>query len=156
EGAGTKPEDASEAQVTAYVAALEADGRKPSSIARALVAIRSFHRHLGTTTGADVDPPIVPTRHPAVLDAHEVDRLLAAVPAGGAVARRDRAIVEVLWATGVRISELVALDLADVAAETAGPSGGGPSIGVVGPDGRRRRVHLGTASGPLERWLAFG
>jgi integrase/recombinase XerD len=93
---------------------------KESSIARSLAAVRSFHRFcveeglLGDDPSGDVGAPRVPQGIPKALTEGEVDALLAAVPGDGPRARRDRAILEVLYAGGLRISELVGLDLEDL------------------------------------------
>ncbi len=92
---------------------------KESSIARALAAVRSFHRFcveeglLDDDPSGDVGAPRVPQGIPKALTEAEVDALLGAVPGDGPRPRRDRAILEVLYAGGLRISELVGLDLGD-------------------------------------------
>jgi integrase/recombinase XerD len=116
-----------EATVSGYVDELQQartdDGLrryKESSIARALAAVRSFHRFcveeglLDDDPSGDVGAPRVPQGIPKALTEAEVDGLLAAVPGDGARPQRDRAILEVLYAGGLRISELVGLDLGDV------------------------------------------
>ncbi len=93
---------------------------KESSIARALAAVRSFHRFcvaeglLDDDPSGDVGAPRVPQGIPKALTEAEVDSLLGAVPGDGPRPQRDRAILEVLYAGGLRISELVGLDLGDV------------------------------------------
>ena len=116
-----------EAEVVAYVeslkAARDADGGAkyaPSSVARALVAVRSFHRFCVDEGITDVDPsgevgaPRVPQGIPKALSEAEVDALLGAVEGDDPRALRDRAILETLYGTGVRISELVGLDRVDL------------------------------------------
>jgi integrase/recombinase XerD len=116
-----------EAEVVAYVeslkAARDADGGAkyaPSSVARALVAVRSFHRVCVDEGITDVDPsgevgaPRVPQGIPKALSETEVDALLGAVEGDDPRALRDRAILETLYGTGVRISELVGLDRVDL------------------------------------------
>jgi integrase/recombinase XerD len=93
---------------------------KESSIARALAAVRSFHRFcleeglLGSDPSEEVGAPRVPQGIPKALTEAEVEALLDAVPGDGPRPRRDRAILELLYAGGLRISELVGLDLGDV------------------------------------------
>ncbi|MGQ0824785.1 MAG: site-specific tyrosine recombinase XerD [Actinomycetota bacterium] len=103
-----------------YVAALDASDLAPSSIARAIVAVRSFHRfcaregYLPVDPTEDVGAPRVPQGIPKALDEHEVELLLGAVEGDGPLARRDQALLETLYATGIRIGEAVGLDGADV------------------------------------------
>jgi integrase/recombinase XerD len=93
---------------------------KESSIARALAAVRSFHRFcleeglLRSDPSEEVGAPRVPQGIPKALTEAEVEALLDAVPGDGPRPRRDRAILELLYAGGLRISELVGLDLGDV------------------------------------------
>jgi integrase/recombinase XerD len=123
----TDPADVGEEVVLAYVADLsdarDDEGRPrfaPSSIARALVAVRSFHRFCveegegGSDPSEEVGAPRVPQGIPKALTEAEVTALLSAVTGDGPLAQRDRAILETLYATGARISELVGLDRADV------------------------------------------
>ncbi len=103
-------------------------GRARASTAQRLAAIRSFHRFAAREELAPGDPwgaiatPRLPRRLPRVLEVEEVERLLAAVDdaiaddgaasdVAIAIALRDRAIVEVAYAAGLRISELAAADL---------------------------------------------
>jgi integrase/recombinase XerD len=88
----------------------------PATIARRLVAVRSFHRFCVDEEYADHDPtdelgtPRVPQGLPKALTEPEVEALLGAVDGDDPVALRDRAILETLYATGIRIGELTGLD----------------------------------------------
>src|SRR5207302_9426884 len=88
--------------------------------ARPLAAVRSLHRFLADEGLAGADPtgdiggPRVPAGLPKALSEEAVGSLLDAVVGGDPVARRDRAILEVLYGTGLRISELVGLSMGDV------------------------------------------
>ena len=92
----------------------------PASVARALVPVRSFHAFCveeGATSedaAQEVRAPRVPVGLPKALSEVEVTALLGAVPGDEARAARDRAILETLYAAGIRISELVGLDRGDV------------------------------------------
>jgi integrase/recombinase XerD len=121
------PRSVAEPIVSEYVEYLgrlpigDGDGRlAPASIARGLVAVRSFHQFCAAEGLLDSDPseqvgaPRVPQGIPKALDEPEVDAILRAVVGAAPRAQRDRAILEVLYATGVRISELVGLDLGDI------------------------------------------
>jgi integrase/recombinase XerD len=152
-----------EGTVSAYVDELKAarddEGNPryaPSSIARALVAVRSFHRFCLEEGFVDVDPseevgaPRVPQGIPKALTEAEVDALLGAVAGEDPRALRDRAILETLYATGVRISELVGLDRRDLDFD-------GALIRVLGKGDKERVVPIGrSARHALEEYLARG
>jgi integrase/recombinase XerD len=112
--------DVSEPDVNAYIGYLRESGRAPSSQKRALVAVRSLHRFLAEEhegrpdPAAEVEVPRVPRGLPKALTEAEVESLLASVDGTDAVARRDRAILELLYGTGLRISELVGVSLSDI------------------------------------------
>ncbi len=146
----------SESDVVDYVAQLWASGRAPASVARALVAVRSLHRflvdegHAGLDPTGDVGSPKVPQGLPKALTEEEVASLLAAVVGEDAPARRDRSMLELLYGTGMRISELVGLSLGDLALET-------DVARVLGKGGKERLVPLGRyARGALDEWLSPG
>ncbi|HTJ76020.1 MAG TPA: site-specific tyrosine recombinase [Acidimicrobiales bacterium] len=119
-GRALTPADVTEPVVEDYLAFLRAAGRAPASVARALVSVRSLHRFMedegqvATNPAGDVQRPKVPAGLPKALSEAEVGTLLAAVHGDDAVARRDRAILEVLYGCGLRVSELVGLSLADL------------------------------------------
>jgi integrase/recombinase XerD len=150
---------AGEADIAAFVANLSASeyapgkGYRPSSVARALAAVRSFHRFLVLEGEAEADPaegvarPKVPRNLPRPLTVDEVAALVAAPGQDGPVALRDRAILETLYGAGLRISELVALDVDDVDLEEG-------SVRAVGKGSKERIVPLGRlAVKALEAYL---
>jgi len=106
--------------VAAYIGSLKESGLSPRSRARALSATRMFHRFLIIENYCEVNPtsiieaPKTGGKLPKVLSTREVEQLLAA--AGGEAPNevRDRAMLELLYATGLRASELVALRIRDV------------------------------------------
>ena len=153
-GRGIRLEGVRPAIVEDYVAHLRAMGRAPASVARGMVAVRSLHRflaeegHSGADPAGDVDSPRVPAGLPKALTEAEIADLIAAVAGDDALARRDRAILEVLYGTGMRISELVGLSLGDVDLHDG-------LVRVMGKGGRERVVPLaGMALAALEAWLA--
>ena len=139
---------AGESDIAAFVANLSASeyapgkGYRPSSVARALAAVRSLHRFLVLEGEADADPaegvarPKVPRNLPRPLTVDEVAALVAAPGDRDPVALRDRAILETLYGAGLRISELVALDVDDVDVEDG-------SVRAVGKGSKERVVPLG-------------
>ena len=144
---------AGEAEVSDYVAHLRSEGRAPASVARSLVAVRSLHAFcaeeglLATDPAADVAPPRVPRGLPKPLAEDEVLALLGAVVGDDPVAIRDRAILEVLYGTGMRISELCGLSLGDLDLD-------GGLLRVFGKGAKERVVPVGRhAAEALEAWL---
>lgn len=137
-----------------YLAFLRAAGRAPASVARALVSVRALHGFLedeGQATGnpaGDVGRPRVPEGLPKAISEAQVEALLSAVTGDDAAARRDRAILEVLYGCGLRVSELVGLSLSDVDTDAGllRAFGKGSKERVV-PVGRMARRALGD-------WLA--
>jgi integrase/recombinase XerD len=140
-----------------FAAALERDGLAPASRTRALVAARRFGQHLVARGVLSRDPaeglvaPRRARRLPRVLRPDETEALLAAAAAGeGAFAARDRAMLELLYAAGLRVSELVSLPLGAVD-RNAG------LVRVIGKGERARIVPVGEpALAALETWLAEG
>jgi integrase/recombinase XerD len=112
------PEDASQQMLRQYLQSLSAAGMAPGTSARRLSALRQFFRFLygegtrGDDPTAALDSPRQVRRLPKYLGENEVDELLAAARTWpGAEGRRLVALVEVLYATGLRVSELVGLPL---------------------------------------------
>ena len=158
------PSQVGEATVAGYVAHLRSltgdDGRRSlssASIARGLVAVRSFHRFcvaeglLHTDPSSEIGSPRVPQGIPKALDEREVEALFGAVADDdGPCGQRDRAILEMLYGTGVRISELVGLDLADIDLDDG-------LARVMGKGGRERVVPVGRAArSALRTYMADG
>ncbi len=144
------PDAVEEATVRSFVAALSAsthgaDGKpyRATSVARALSAIRSFHRFLVREGVTDRDPaagvsqPRLPRSLPRPLPVEEVIRLLEAPDPGTRTGVRDRAILELLYGSGLRISELTGLDVDDVDLEDG-------SLRVLGKGAKEREVPLGS------------
>jgi integrase/recombinase XerD len=142
------------ATIESYVGVLRSQGKAASTVARATVAIRSLHRFLaeeglaGTDPGARVETPRVPRGLPKALSEDEVTALLGAVVGDDPIARRDRAILEVLYGAGLRISELVGLSLGDLDVD-------GGSLRAFGKGAKERIVPLvGMAREAMRDWLA--
>lgn len=139
-----------------YMAYLAASGRRASSNARAFSAIRGLHRFCVDEANMATDPteglsgPRLAQAIPKALSEGDVQRLLDAVTGDEPRARRDRAILELLYATGMRISELAGLRLGDLdlARNTAVVFGKGSKERMV-PFGRLAATALGA-------WLSAG
>jgi integrase/recombinase XerD len=140
--------EVSEQHVTGFLAALREGGERhrplaPSSAARALIAARGLHRFahreglVEVDVAREVHPPSAPKRLPKALPVSDVLALLETYGAGGIPRElRDRALLELLYSTGARISEAVGLDLDDVDAE-------GRTVLLRGKGGRQRLVPVG-------------
>jgi integrase/recombinase XerD len=113
------------------------------SVARTLSSVRTFHRFLLREGATDLDPaaavvqPKLPRSLPHPLSVDDVARILEAPDTTTLVGIRDRAILEVLYGAGLRISELVGLDVDDVDLEDG-------YVRVLGKGGKEREVPLGT------------
>jgi integrase/recombinase XerD len=142
-----------EPHVVAYVGALRASGRAPASVARAMAAVRNLHRFLAeegrspADPAADVAAPPVPQGLPKALSEDEVTALLEAVVGYEAVHRRDRAILELLYGTGMRISELCGLSIGALDADAG-------VVRVFGKGAKERVVPVGRpALAAVAEWL---
>jgi integrase/recombinase XerD len=106
--------------VAAFIARLKDAGLAPRSRARALSAVRVFHRFLLVENYCEINPtaviesPRVVPKLPSVLAPAEVEALLAAPQGVAAIEVRDHAMLQLLYATGLRVSELVSLQLTDL------------------------------------------
>ena len=143
-----------ETDVIAYITWLRARGLAPASVARSLVPVRGLHRFLAAEGRATTDPtahverPRVPRGVPKALNEDEVLRLLASPSGDGPVALRDRAMLEVLYGTGVRVSELVGLSLGDLDLDAG-------LLRAFGKGSKERIVPVGShAVRALVAWLA--
>jgi integrase/recombinase XerD len=154
--------DVREETVTAFLMALregDADHQPLSagSAGRAVVAVRGFHRFavreglVAADPSSAVRPPAPAKRLPKALPLADIERILDAAGAPGtALALRDRALLEVLYGTGARISEAVGLDLDDLDLEQG-------TVLLRGKGGKQRLVPVGSyALAAVEAYLVRG
>ena len=148
--------DVSAADIAAYITHLRKQGKAPASVARASVAVRSLHHFLADEglsaidAAAGVEAPRVPAGLPKALDEDEVTDLIEGVVGDDPISQRDRAVLEVLYGTGIRISELVGLSLADVDLD-------GALLRAFGKGSKERIVPLGRpAMRALAEWFDGG
>ena len=146
--------DAAEDDVLAFIHVLVGEGLAPASITRTLVAVRGLHRFLVAEEvrpddpAAEVEMPRVPRGLPKALTVEQVTALIEVVTGDDPVARRDRAILETLYGTGVRISELVGMSLGDVDLHDG-------LVRVLGKGSKERIVPIGRhAAIALSEWTA--
>jgi integrase/recombinase XerD len=145
-----------------FVATLQRGGAKGSTQARKSAAVRSFYAfalregHATRDVPALVDAPRPGSYLPDVLEPDDVVRILDAPPADDEIGIRDRAILELLYACGLRVSELVGLDTDRVDLPNA-------QVRVIGKGNKERRVPMGEEArerlhryraGPRQAWTA--
>jgi integrase/recombinase XerC len=147
------PADFGPGTVRAYLADLGRRGNARSSMARKLSGLRTFLRYLRREGVLNDDPAalaVAPRREqtlPAHLSENEMTRLLETPSAGDPLGRRDRAILELFYASGLRLSELVALDVEDVDLR-------GRLVRVMGKGSKERIVPFnGATERALRAWL---
>jgi integrase/recombinase XerD len=133
-----------------------AGGAAPRSVARYVAAVRGFYRFLvldrriERSPADDLRAPRAWPGLPTYLSADDVDRLLGAPDTSTPRGLRDRALIELLYATGLRVSELVRLRVADVALDQG-------FLTCLGKGGKERMVPIGDSAVQwVQRWLAGG
>ncbi|MCL8207581.1 MAG: site-specific tyrosine recombinase XerD [Actinomycetia bacterium] len=154
---GARGEDpASAAAVMAYLATLKAAGRSNATLARRLAALRAFYAYLGRYHGwafnpiRHVESPKLERKLPHVLTVAEVEAILTQPDTRRPAGLRDRAMLELLYATGMRVSELLALRLDDWSAEP-------PRLRCRGKGGKERVLPVGEVALDLvERYVRQG
>ncbi|MDT8420557.1 MAG: site-specific tyrosine recombinase XerD [Desulfuromonadales bacterium] len=138
----TTPDGISRSDVLNFLTGLRQAGLAPRSRARTLSAVRMFHRFLRLEKLSTQDPttlvesPRLLRPLPHLLSQSEVERLLAVPRGDQPLALRDRAMLEVLYATGVRVSELVSLRLSDLNLEVG-------CLSAFGKGSKQRLIPLG-------------
>jgi integrase/recombinase XerD len=139
-----------------YLVALDAGGLGARSVARARTAARQFVRYLVEEGALDGDPtervrsPRFGSPLPVVLSAAQVEAILATPDPSTPLGLRDRAMLELLYSAGLRVSELVGLPLHAVRLDP-------PLVQVVGKGNKERLVPMGEqAAAWIARWLAEG
>ncbi|HEX7630200.1 MAG TPA: site-specific tyrosine recombinase XerD [Candidatus Methylomirabilis sp.] len=153
---GKQPTALDRTDVSRYLLALRETELNPRSVARHLSAIRQFHRFLVREERATEDPtahleaPRPWQRLPVVLSSEEVDQLLAVRAAVTPQALRNQAMLELIYASGLRVSELIGLRLASLDL-------GIGIVRVVGKGDKERLVPVGeTAANSLRAYLRDG
>ncbi|MGH8582719.1 MAG: tyrosine recombinase XerC [Gammaproteobacteria bacterium] len=136
-----------------YVALSHRRGLSGRSLQRVLSSIRAFYRHLAqhgvvsSNPAAAVRAPKTPRRLPKTLDVDQAQRLVE-LPAADPLSCRDRAVLELLYSSGLRVSELVGLDVDAIDL-------GAAEVRVLGKGRKERLVPLGRyAVAALHAWLA--
>lgn len=135
----------SQATVIGYLLQLQARGKATATLSRSLAAIKSYYHYMARENKIERDPtvnldaPKQEKRLPRVLSVTEVERLLEQPDIKNPVGIRDRTMLEVLYATGLRVSELVSLKIEDINLETG-------YIKCYGKGSKERIVPLGSVA----------
>jgi integrase/recombinase XerC len=152
-GSAPGPEEIDALAVRGFVAHLNRAGFKRSSVARKLSAVRSFLQHAVRDGRAEINvaegipTPKVPRGLPHTLTVDEMFNLLERIDGGDEASLRDRALLELAYASGLRVSELVSLDLGDVDLSSG-------VLRVLGKGNKERMTPFGNkAAGSLRRWM---
>jgi integrase/recombinase XerD len=153
---GRSPAAATTEELERWLAELRAAGLSPATMARRVASVRSLFRHLvligaaSENPAADLDLPRRVRRLPRTLSPGEAERLIEAAAGTTPRALRDRALVELLYGAGLRVSEAVGLDKAGVDLDQR-------LVRTVGKGGKERVVPVGRqAVDALRRYLSRG
>ncbi len=150
--------DAQEADIDAWLAHLHTRQEKvrPTTLRRFQASLRRFYRWLIEQGRISVDPllniqpPVTAERFPKILSEKQVEDLLAAPDVNTPLGLRDRTLLEVVYASGLRVSELVGLKLFNISLDDR-------VVRTFGKGGKERLVPLGeVAADWLQRWLQEG
>lgn len=150
-GRGQPLEQLSRGDLEAFVRARMSEGRSPRSVARLVACVRGFYRFLarhqdiGENPAVDLEAPRAWRVLPRFLSLDEVERLLAAPDTRTPRGLRDRAMIELLYATGLRVSELVGLRLSDLHLDAG-------YLTTTGKGGKQRLVPVGDEA---SRWVSL-
>ncbi|WP_248925341.1 site-specific tyrosine recombinase XerD [Paenibacillus hamazuiensis] len=134
--------DTTKSHIHSYLHHLKQRGRASATVSRSIVSIRAFYQHLLREKRIDSDPsldmetPKLEKRLPKVMSIAEVEALLEAPQTATPGGMRDKAMLELLYATGIRVSELISLDVGDVNLELG-------FVRCVGKNFRERIVPIG-------------
>ena len=138
-----------------YLSFLEVSGLKPSTVSRSIASMKAFFcfeeqsKKISEDPAQQIKPPKVEKKIPSVLSEDETARLLAQPEGPSPKERRDKAMLELLYATGIRVSELISLTLEDVDCEKGQ---------LICRDAHKERVLPveGAAKEAMKRYLASG
>lgn len=147
--AGKPVEELERPDLRAWIASLSREGLAPRSVSRATSAARGFYRflmldgHIKRHPAEDLDTPQASAHLPRFLSEDEMERLLAMPDTVTEEGLRDRAILELMYASGLRISELVSLKPSDVDMDAG-------LLSCHGKGSKERRIPIGKSA---TRWL---
>ena len=112
--------EASQQNISDYLSFLEAEGRSHATVSRSLASLKNFYAYVVSSGFLDASPVYEihvergEKKVPQILSSHEIELLLAQPACVDAKGYRDKAMLEVMYATGIRVTELIKLDIEDV------------------------------------------
>jgi integrase/recombinase XerD len=142
----TRINETGKSHITGYLNQLKQAGRASATLNRTIVSIRSFYHYLMRERLLDSNPtlhvetPKLEKKPPTILSIEEVEILMNAPRVEASSGARDKAMLELLYATGIRVSELIALNIQDVNVQMG-------FIHCVGKQAKERMVPLGSIAG---------
>ena len=119
-GEGVEIIDATQLNISNYLRYLETSGKSAATVSRSLASLKNFYGHLVSSGFLEITPVLDirvnrgEKRLPQILTGREIELLLSQPVCVDAKGYRDKAMLEVMYATGIRVSELIALDIDDV------------------------------------------
>jgi integrase/recombinase XerD len=154
ESRGREPHELAKEDVSQWVMSMSRGGLSPRSVARALSAARGFFHfllldgHVKADPTADIPAPQAAQKLPRFLTQEETERLLEATDASTPEGLRDRALIELLYACGLRVSELVSLKTGQIDLDQG-------VLSCSGKGSKQRRVPIGrSALAWLEKYMS--
>jgi len=152
----TDIQDTSRSHIVGYLMMLQDKGRATATLTRNLASIRAFYqflvrdRYLQHDPSIHLETPKIEKRLPKVLSVSDVERLLESPKQNEETGSRDKAMLELLYATGIRVSELVQLDITDVNLDMG-------FLKCMGKGSKERMIPLGRiAIDTVRRYLETG
>jgi tyrosine recombinase XerC len=151
---GEDPNNVTQTEIRNFLGELYQEGLEKKSLARKLASVRSWFTYLRRNNvtsahpGLNIVSPKLPRKLPVVVAEPSIERMMELPPDSTAAGLRDRAILEVLYGTGIRLSEMVGLDLRDIDMANT-------TISVFGKGSKQRIIPLGRkAKEAVKRYLA--
>lgn len=118
-----KPEDTRRTTVLTYMLYLKKEGKAAATISRSLASLRAFYSYLAdcgvnvTDPTVNLETPRVSRKEPGILTIYEIERLMSQPKTADPKGLRDKAMLELLYATGIKVSELIGLKTEDISLE---------------------------------------
>jgi len=149
-GGNLRPEQFSPKEVALFFSHLSGKGRKPATLARKISSLKTFFEYLKENGYIRENParsyqaPKIARYHPDYLSAAEIEQIIKKIDTTTSLGKRNRAMVELLYGSGLRLSELIGLKLGDIEFEAG-------FLRILGKGNKQRLVPLGGFAGEALR-----